>query len=87
MKHTFVVGGKTFNVNIQHKMIDGETRYVFIINKERKGDGINTDSTNIPESINLFTVSSEENIPEYWNSEGECLNWAHNWVDRNIQRL
>ena len=85
MEHTFVVEGKTFNVDIQKKETIGETKYVFIISKVRKNEGGNTESTNIP--INLFSISSEGNIPEYWNSESECLNWAHNLVDRNHKRL
>lgn len=87
MKHIFVVEGKTFIVDIQQKIYNGEVKYVFIINKDCTSNGVNTDLANISKSTDLFAASSEENIPEYWNSESECLNWAHNWVDRNHQRL
>lgn len=87
MKHTFVVEGKTFFVDIQQKMIGGEVKHVFIITKDCKRDDRITDATNITKSLNLFAISSEGDIPEYWNSESECLNWVHNWVDRNHQKL
>lgn len=87
MKHTFVVEGKAFHVSIKQQEVDGETKYVLIINKDQISGEMNTDSTSTPKPINLFNVSSEENIPEYWNTEGECLNWVHNWVDRNHLRL
>lgn len=87
MKYTFVVEGKTFNVDVQRKQINGETKYICIMNKVQKNIEGNTEATYILKPINLSLGSLEKDIPEYWKSESECFNWAHNWVDRNFKRL
>jgi hypothetical protein len=85
LKYTFVVEGKTFTVDIQHKKVNEETKCICIISKAQKNAEGNTEAAYIFKPINLSSI--EKDIPEYWNSESECFNWAHNWVDHNHKRL
>jgi hypothetical protein len=87
LQHTFVIEGKTFNVDIQNKDYNGEKKFIFTINKLQENIGENIEATYILKALNLSTVSSVKDIPEYWNSESECFNWAQNWVEHNIKRL
>jgi hypothetical protein len=87
LKYTFVVEGKTFNVDVQPKEINKEAKYICIISKVQKNIEGNTEATYLLKPINLSAGSLGKDIPEYWNSESECFNWTHNWVDHNHKRL
>ncbi len=87
MKHTFVIQDKNFEVDIEKEKINGETKYFFHITRVYQIDENNTEPAKVPQPIDVFSISPEENIPEYWNSHSECLNWAHNWVERNHGKL
>ena len=87
MKYTFIVEGKTFNVDVQRTEINKETKYICIISKVQTNVEGDIEATYILKPINLSLGSPEKEIPEYWNSESECFNWMHNWVDRNHKSL
>lgn len=87
MKHNFVVNDKNFEVDIEPQKINGETKYFSHITRVYQITKDNTEPAKTPQPIDLSFISPEENIPEYWNSHSECLNWAHNWVDRNHSKL
>jgi hypothetical protein len=87
LRYTFTVEEKTFDVNVQHKEINKETKYFFVISKIQNDVKGSAESTYVLNPINISSVSSEKDIPEYWSNESECFNWAHNWVDRNHKKL
>lgn len=87
MNHTFVIKDKNFEVVIKKEKTTGEPKYFSHITRIYQITTDNTEPAKIPQPIDLLSISPEEDIPEYWNSHSECLNWAHNWVDRNHSKL
>jgi hypothetical protein len=84
LEHTFVVEGKTFNVDIKQQEFGGEKKFVFTVNKVQESKEGNTEASYILKPISL---SSVKDLPEYWDRESECLNWIHNWIDLNNKNL
>lgn len=87
MKHNFVVNDKNFEVDIELQKINGETKYFFNITRIYQITAGNAEPAKIPQPIDLLSISPGEDIPEYYNSHLECMNWAHNWVERNHDKL
>lgn len=87
MKHNFVVNDKNFEVDIELQKTNGVSKYFSHITRIYKVTAENAEPAIIPQPIDLLSISPEEDIPEYWNSHSDCLNWAHNWVERNHSKL